>query len=65
MVKNMSKMLVQIIIFTNFFSDFKMDLNILKIVMSGFPGKISSYELGILGKDNLILPCGVCARDEK
>ena len=29
MVKNMSKMLVQIIIFTNFFSDFKMDLNIL------------------------------------
>lgn len=39
--------------------------NILKIVMSGFPGKISSYELGILGKDNLILPCGVCARYEK
>lgn len=39
--------------------------NILKIVMSSFPGKISSYELGILGKDNLILPCGVCARYEK
>ena len=39
--------------------------NILKITMKSYPGKITSYELGILGKDDLILPCGVCARYEK
>ena len=39
--------------------------NILKLTMKSYPGKITSYELGILGKDDLILPCGVCARYEK
>lgn len=39
--------------------------NVLKIVLKDFKGKINSYELGILGKNNLVLPCGVCVRYER
>ena len=44
----MSKMLVKIIIFTNFFSDFKMDLNILKIVILFF-----NNQKGLIKIDNV------------
>lgn len=39
--------------------------NVLKIVLKDFKGKINSYELGILSKNNLVLPCGVCVRYER
>ena len=39
--------------------------NVLKIVLKDYKGKIYSDELGILGKNNLVLPCGVCVRYER
>ena len=40
--------------------------NILKLTIGKiYPGKIYYEELGIKSKNNLVLPCGVCARYEK
>ena len=39
--------------------------NILKLVLKDKKGKITSGELGIKAKNNLVLPCGVYARYEK
>lgn len=39
--------------------------NILKKAFAGRPGKIYSDELGIKGKDGLILPCGIVGRYEE
>lgn len=40
--------------------------DILKLtIQKKYSGKITSYELGIKGNNELILPCGVCGRYEK